>query len=68
MNSSTESIAKRTRSKTARITWENTPWHIDDKDIKDLLAFLLLSDDPWERSLIPAVEADAIKRFAKRNN
>ena len=59
-------VAQRTRSKMQRITWENTPWHIDDRDIVDLLAFLLLSDDPWERSLIPAVEKDAIDRAAKR--
>jgi len=61
-----EPVAKRTRAQKARITWENTPWHVDDRDLKDLLAFLLLSDDPWERSLIPAVEKDAIDRAAKR--
>ena len=59
-------VAHRTRSKMQRITWENTPWHVDDRDIVYLLAFLLLSDDPWERSLIPAVEKDAIDRAAKR--
>ena len=59
-------VAQRTRSKLNRITWENTPWHVDDRDLKDLLTFLLLSDDPWERSLIPAVEKDAIERAAKR--
>lgn len=64
---SNEPIAKRTRGKQARITWENTPWHIDDRDIQDLLAYLLLSNDPWERSLIPAVEKDAIERQRLRN-
>lgn len=62
-----EPIAKRTRAKQARITWENTPWHVDDRDLKDLLAYLLLSTDPWERSLIPAVEKDAIERLRLRN-
>jgi hypothetical protein len=60
-------VAQRTRSKMQRITWENTPWHVDDRDLVDLLAFLLLSDDPWERSLIPSVEKDAIERAAKRS-
>jgi len=59
-------VAKRTRSKQQRATWENTPWAVDDKDIADLLDFLRKSDDPWERSLIPAVEKDAIDRQAKR--
>ena len=61
------SMAKRTRSHTQRATWENTPWRVDDKDIRDLLAYLLLSNDPWERSLIPQVEKDAIAREAKRS-
>ena len=60
-------MAKRTRSHTQRATWENTPWRVDDKDIRDLLAYLLLSNDPWERSLIPEVEKDAIAREAKRS-
>jgi hypothetical protein len=46
--------------------WENTPWGVADKDITDLLTFLRESDDPWERSLIPEVEKDAISRMAKR--
>lgn len=50
----------------AKATWENTPWHIADADLADLLDFLNKSDDPWERSLIPAVEKDAIDRAAKR--
>lgn len=60
-------VAQRTRSKMQRITWENTPWHVDDRDLDDLLGFLRESDDPWERSLIPAVERDAIERAAKRS-
>lgn len=59
-------VARRTRSKIQRATWENTPWGVADKDIADLLAFLRESDDPWERSLIPEVEKDAISRMAKR--
>ena len=59
-------VARRTRSKLQRATWENTAWGVDDKDIADLLAFLRESDDPWERSLIPEVEKDAISRMAKR--
>lgn len=59
-------IAKRTRSKQQRATWESSPWAVADADIADLLDFLKRSDDPWERSLIPAVEQDAIERFAKR--
>lgn len=59
-------VARRTRSKIQRATWENTAWGVDDKDISDLLDFLRKSDDPWERSLIPAVEKDAIDRMAKR--
>jgi len=65
--SNNEPIAKRTRAKQARITWENTPWGVDDRDLKDLLSYLLLSNDPWERSLIPAVEKDAIERLRIRN-
>jgi hypothetical protein len=61
-----EPIAKRTRGKQARITWENTPWHVDDRDIKDLLDYLNNSEDEWERSLIPAVEKDAIERVQLR--
>lgn len=59
-------VARRTRSKLQRATWENTPWGVADKDIVDLLAFLRESNDPWERSLIPEVEKDAIIRMAKR--
>ena len=59
-------VARRTRSKIQRATWENTPWGVADKDIADLLTFLRESDDPWERSLIPEVEKDAISRMAKR--
>jgi hypothetical protein len=62
-----EPIAKRTRGKQARITWENTPWGVADRDLKDLLEFLHASNDPWERSLIPAVEKDAIERLSLRN-
>jgi hypothetical protein len=62
-----EPIAKRTRGKQARITWENTPWGVADRDLKDLLEFLHASNDPWERSLIPAVEKDAIERHRLRN-
>ena len=62
----TSPIAQRTRSKHHRATWENTPWGVADADIADLLDFLKKSDDPWERSLIPAVEQDAIERHAKR--
>ena len=61
-----QTVASRTRSKMAKATWENTPWHIADADLADLLDFLNKSDDPWERSLIPAVEKDAIDRAAKR--
>ena len=64
---SNEPIAKRTRGKQARITWENTPWGVADRDIADLLEFLHASNDPWERSLIPAVEKDAIERQRLRN-
>lgn len=60
-------VAQRTRSKQQRATWENTPWGVADADIADLLDFLHKSDDPWERSLIPAVEKDAISRQAKRS-
>ena len=60
-------VAQRTRSKQQRATWENTPWGVADADIADLLDFLRKSDDPWERSLIPAVEKDAISRQAKRS-
>jgi hypothetical protein len=63
----TEPIAKRTRAKQARITWENTPWGVADRDLADLLEFLHASNDPWERSLIPAVEKDAIERLSLRN-
>lgn len=59
-------VARRTRSKQQRATWENTPWTVADADLADLLDFLRKSDDPWERSLIPAVEKDAISRQAKR--
>lgn len=59
-------VARRTRSKLQRATWENTTWAVADKDVNDLLDFLRKSDDPWERSLIPAVEKDAIDRMAKR--
>jgi hypothetical protein len=59
-------IARRTRSKKERATWENTPWTVDDRDLADLLDFLHQSEDPWERSLIPAVEKDAIERQVKR--
>jgi len=59
-------VSRRTRSKLQRATWENTPWGVADKDITDLLTFLRESDDPWERSLIPEVEKDAISRMAKR--
>ena len=59
-------VAQRTRSKQQRATWENTPWGVADKDIADLLDFLRKSEDPWERSLIPAVEKDAIDRQVKR--
>ena len=62
----TSPIARRTRSKQQRATWENTPWAVADADIADLLDFLKKSDDPWERSLIPAVEQDAIQRHANR--
>jgi hypothetical protein len=62
-----EPIAKRTRAKQARITWENTPWGVADRDLADLLEFLHASNDPWERSLIPAVEKDAIERLSLRN-
>jgi len=59
-------IARRTRSKQQRATWENTPWTVADADLADLLDFLHQSEDPWERSLIPAVEKDAIERQVKR--
>ena len=59
-------VARRTRSKQQRATWENTSWTVADADLADLLDFLRKSDDPWERSLIPAVEKDAIDRMAKR--
>jgi hypothetical protein len=59
-------VAQRTRSKQHRATWENTPWGVADADIADLLDFLYKSDDPWERSLIPGVEKNAISRQAKR--
>jgi len=62
-----QTVASRTRSKMAKATWENTPWHVADADLADLLDFLNKSDDPWERSLIPAVEKDAIDRAAKRS-
>ena len=61
-----QTVSSRTRSKMAKATWENTPWHVADADLADLLDFLNKSDDPWERSLIPAVEKDAIDRAAKR--
>jgi len=64
--SSPSPVARRTRSKLQRATWENTPWGVADKDIADLLTFLRQSDDPWERSLIPEVEKDAISRMVKR--
>lgn len=63
-----EPIAARTRAKTARITWENTPWHVDDRDLCELLEYLQNSKDQWERSLIPAVEKDAIQRMLLRKN
>jgi len=59
-------VARRTRSKIQRAIWEKTPWSDADKDLADLLNFLRESNDPWERSLIPAVEKDAIDRMAKR--
>jgi non-ribosomal peptide synthetase component F len=60
----TSPIAARTRHKIARKNWESS---IADADIDDLLQFLRNSTDPWERSLIPEVEKDAIQRFAARN-
>ena len=59
-------VAKRTRSKAQRAAWEKQPWSVADADINDLISFLKESTDPWERSLIPEVEKDAIARFAKR--
>ena len=59
-------VAKRTRSKAQRAAWEKQPWSVADADINDLISFLKESNDPWERSLIPEVEKDAIARFAKR--
>ena len=51
-----DGIAKRTRSRMAN-------W---DKDLVRRLDFLRNSDDPWERSLVPEVEKDAIQQSAKR--
>ena len=60
----TSPIAARTRHKIARKNWISS---IADADIDDLLQFLRNSTDPWERSLIPEVERDAIERFTARN-
>lgn len=47
----TTSIAHRTRSKLQPVTWG-----VSDKDVADLLMYLRNSNDPWEHSLIPAIE------------
>ena len=60
-------VARHTRSKTARANWESQPWVAEDADINHRLKFLRASDDPWERSLIPAVEQEAIQRASKRS-
>jgi len=59
-------VAKRTRSQKARSVWESEPWTDQDKEIIRRLDFLRNSDDPWERSLVPEVERDAIQQSAKR--
>ena len=64
MQIDTSPIAARTRHKIARKNWISS---IADADIDDLLQFLRNSTDPWERSLIPEVERDAIQRFTARN-
>jgi hypothetical protein len=58
-----EPASRFTRGRQARITWENTPWSLDDRDLRNLLDYLGNSTDPWERSLIPLVEADAVERL-----
>lgn len=44
-------VAHRTRSKLQPVTWG-----VSDKDVADLLMYLRNSNDPWEQSLIPAIE------------
>lgn len=60
------SVAKRTRSRTARSVWESEPLSAQDAEIVRRLDFLRNSDDPWERSLVPEVEKEAIQQSAKR--
>lgn len=60
------SVAKRTRSRMARSVWESEPLSAQDQEIVRRLDFLRNSDDPWERSLVPEVENDAIQQSAKR--
>jgi hypothetical protein len=60
-------VAKRTRSKIQLSVWENQPFVAEDADIKRRLDFLRASDDPWERSLVPAVEQEIVQRSAKRS-
>jgi len=47
-------VAHRTRSKIQPVTWG-----VSDKDVADLLMYLRNSNDPWEQSLIPAIEKAA---------
>ena len=61
-----DGVAKRTRSHMARANWENNPVAGQDKDLVRRLDFLRNSDDPWERSLVPEVEKDAIQQSSKR--
>jgi hypothetical protein len=44
-------VAHRTRSKLQPVTWG-----VSDKDVIDLLMYLRNGNDPWEHSLIPALE------------
>lgn len=60
------SVAKRTRSHKARSVWESEPPTAEDMEIVRRLDFLRNSDDPWERSLVPEVEREAIHLSAKR--
>jgi predicted glycoside hydrolase/deacetylase ChbG (UPF0249 family) len=61
-----DGVAKRTRSRVALANWESDPDAAQDKDLVRRLDFLRNSDDPWERSLVPEVERDAIQQSAKR--